>query len=383
MQKSKNILSSYKLPWTESDNPNGWIEPTNTCNIICPGCYRGAEKAGIKTENLSLDELKKQIDWFKKNRNIHTVSIAGGEPTLYPHLRELIAYAAQQNLRTMLFSNGLLLTPELATELAEIGLTQVVIHVDRFQQRPDMKDITAIALRQQFVDRLKNIPNLQLGFIQPISQTCEAEVEALMAFTKKNFSHVNLMVFTIYRNICESSEFKTEIENNMTIPDLLHTIQKYSDIEPAAYLKSLSDSKIPTWLFTQQMGINDVILGNVSSGLYKLAHQNYRAKNNRHLFISRKNTVKVLSLFAIIYRLPILKILSNYISHALKTGNWNKGTINFQTFLLLRGPEKQMGKWDLCDGCPDRMIYNGKIVPSCILENIKQKENSNFNDAII
>jgi len=39
---------------------------------------------------------------------------------------------------------------------------------------------------------------------------------------------------------------------------------------------------------------------------------------------------------------------------------------------------KVENKWDLCRNCPDRIIYNGKLVPSCILEDLKNKENIEF-----
>lgn len=383
MKKNIKITDTYKLPWSEFDNPNGWIEPLSKCNIVCPGCYRGSDKKINHGEMLPLDELKKQIDWFKQHRNVHTISIAGGEPTLYPNLRELIAYAAQQNLRTMLFTNGLLLTKELALELASVGLNQVVIHVDRFQNRPDMISITANELRQKFVNVLKDIPNLQIGFIQPISEKCQEEVASLIKFLDLNFNYVNLTVFSIYRNICESSEYKPEIENKQNLTSLLSTIQKYAPIEPSAYLSSKNDNSVPTWLFTQRMGISGKIFGNVSASLYKLAHQKYRSANKRFLFVSRTNKLKVTQLLPLVFNFSAFKILINYIFHSFKTWKWNKGEINFQTFLLLRGPEKQNGKWDLCDGCPDRMIYNGKIVPSCILENIKEQQNDEFNNVNI
>jgi len=37
----KLLENTYKLPWKELDNPNGWLEPTTYCNICCLGCYRG------------------------------------------------------------------------------------------------------------------------------------------------------------------------------------------------------------------------------------------------------------------------------------------------------------------------------------------------------
>lgn len=383
MNLSTELTKCYKLPWSESDNPNGWIEPISYCNIYCPGCYRGSEQKGVSEEPLSLEVVEKQIDWLIANRNIHTLSIAGGEPTLYPFLKETIAYANKKKLRVMLFTNALIMTREWAEELALAGLTQLVIHVDRFQKRADMETISAMQLRQNFVDQLKGIPNLQLGFIQPISASCEQELASLMDFLKLNFSKVNLMIFTIYRNICNSDQPNDLLDNELKITHLLNSIRKFTTVVPTAYLPSVGDAKEPTWLFSQRFGVDGAIFGDVSSSLYKLVHERYRSKNGRSLFVSRSNTVFWSSLLKFSFKNSIFKTIKNYLLHGIKTGNWNKGNLNFQTFLLLRGPMKVNGTWDLCDGCPDRMIYNGKLVPSCILENLKNQKNDTFKNVQI
>ena len=33
-------LSLYRLPWSLTDNPIAWLEPTQACNLACDGCYR-------------------------------------------------------------------------------------------------------------------------------------------------------------------------------------------------------------------------------------------------------------------------------------------------------------------------------------------------------
>lgn len=383
MNLTAELTTCYKLPWSESDNPNGWIEPVSQCNIYCPGCYRGSEQNDAADEPLPLDIVEKQIDWLIANRNIHTLSIAGGEPTLYPYLKETIAYANKKNIRVMLFTNALLMTRAWAEELAQAGLTQLVIHVDRFQKRTDMKSISAIQLRQKFVDQLKGIPNLQLGFIQPISADCEQELAAIMDFLKQNFSAVNLMIFTIYRNICHADQPNEMLDNELKIKHLLAFMRKYSTVVPTAYLASVSDPNEPTWLFSQRFGVDGAIFGDVSSSLYKLVHQRYRSKYGRSLFVSRSNSVFWSSLLKFAFTKSIFKTLKNYVLHGLKTGNWNKGNIHFQTFLLLRGPMKVNGTWDLCEGCPDRMIYHGKFLPSCILENLKNEANETFKNVDI
>ena len=44
--------SLYRLPWSFSDNPIAWLEPTSACNIYCEGCYR----ANVKDAHKSLKE---------------------------------------------------------------------------------------------------------------------------------------------------------------------------------------------------------------------------------------------------------------------------------------------------------------------------------------
>ena len=33
-------LRMYRLPWSLTDNPIAWLEPTQACNLACDGCYR-------------------------------------------------------------------------------------------------------------------------------------------------------------------------------------------------------------------------------------------------------------------------------------------------------------------------------------------------------
>ena len=55
---------------------------------------------------------------------------SGGEPLLRPDVLELIAYARTKGLRTVLSTNGTLITPEMAEALAKVGLHYVGISLD-------------------------------------------------------------------------------------------------------------------------------------------------------------------------------------------------------------------------------------------------------------
>ena len=49
--------------------------------------------------------------------------------------------------------------------------------------------------------------------------------------------------------------------------------------------------------------------------------------------------------------------------------------LRYQVILIIDVPDNVNGEWNLCDGCPDAMYYNGKLVPSCLLERVKAGEN--------
>jgi len=98
----------YRLPWSNNDNPISWLEITDICNIYCKGCYR-KNLTGHRT----LDELKEEVDLFKRIRNTDGISIAGGEPLIYPHIEELVGKILAQRRHVYLCTNGVLLEKKL------------------------------------------------------------------------------------------------------------------------------------------------------------------------------------------------------------------------------------------------------------------------------
>lgn len=90
------------------------------CNHSCSHCY---QVQGLKGE-LSSDEL---VDVFCRFRDAGglVLGISGGEPTLRQDLVELLTAAHDLGLATVLYTNAYLVTPELASRLAECRVWQV------------------------------------------------------------------------------------------------------------------------------------------------------------------------------------------------------------------------------------------------------------------
>ncbi|MBN2893309.1 MAG: radical SAM protein [Bacteroidales bacterium] len=370
----KILESCYKLLWNENDNANGWIEPTTRCNLKCPGCYRGADKDDHIPYTLSLEEVKSQIDWFIENRNIHTLSISGGEPLLYKHINEVVEYATSKKLRTMIYTNGLSLTEKKLKELKDAGATQFLVHADKYQERPDIKDeMTVNDLQQKFCDLFRKVNGPLLGFIQPLStNNYIADIERITNISQKNTDIVSLNVFTLYKDVCWEPEIKQKISVSLTMKEVVEAFAENNGFIPATYLPSEFNQFDPTWIFGTRVGTKNQNFGYFEPKLLKLTHEKYRKRTGKHMFISRRNNVKMLGLLKLLNYKSIRKIWSKYLFS-------KKSPVYFQTVLLLRGPEKNNEKeWDLCKGCPDRIIYNGRLVPSCILEDLKNKSNEKF-----
>ena len=99
------------------------------CNNHCAHCYN---EPGRRQASLSLEDWKRTLNrlW---DIGVPYVIFTGGEPTLHPHLTELVAHASALGQITGLNSNGRLLAePELPATLLQAGLdhVQITLHSD-------------------------------------------------------------------------------------------------------------------------------------------------------------------------------------------------------------------------------------------------------------
>ena len=81
--RSGSGIRPLKYPLRET--PHATIETNRTCNIRCRLCYT-LERSSMKT----LAEIKGEIELALKKRNLDTITLLGGEPTLHPHLPDVV-----------------------------------------------------------------------------------------------------------------------------------------------------------------------------------------------------------------------------------------------------------------------------------------------------
>lgn len=80
------------------------LEFTARCNLKCGFCFGPADDGG-KTPDLGLEFWIGVIDAIH-SRGCSGIVVSGGEPTLYPHLKQLLACAQQWGMQTVLSTHG-------------------------------------------------------------------------------------------------------------------------------------------------------------------------------------------------------------------------------------------------------------------------------------
>ncbi len=96
------------------------------CNLSCSYC----SEYDKVSDPIPTEILEKRL-WKLKSLGTFGISLTGGEPTLHPHLADLIRKCRKLGFfRTGMISNGFLLRPELIEALNEAGLQEMQISID-------------------------------------------------------------------------------------------------------------------------------------------------------------------------------------------------------------------------------------------------------------
>jgi 12,18-didecarboxysiroheme deacetylase len=128
-------LPSELLQFSKDKKPVVVWNCTQTCNLKCVHCYAGSENKKYEGE-MTTQEAKDMIDDLSAF-GAPVLLFSGGEPCIRPDLVELMHYAKQHGMRVVISTNGTLITPELAAQFAEVGLSYVGVSLDGAKETHD------------------------------------------------------------------------------------------------------------------------------------------------------------------------------------------------------------------------------------------------------
>jgi hopanoid biosynthesis associated radical SAM protein HpnH len=108
------------------------LEPLYTCNLACLGCAVERHTGKLK-DRLPLEACLKAVD----DCGAPSVSICGGEPTIYPELKQLIEGIIARKRHIYLCTNALLLDERVFGVIAPHKRLTINVHLDGMRQTHD------------------------------------------------------------------------------------------------------------------------------------------------------------------------------------------------------------------------------------------------------
>ncbi|WP_243368674.1 radical SAM protein [Fundidesulfovibrio soli] len=384
--------SYYRLPWNLADNSITWLEPTTKCNLYCEGCYRENDPDGHKP----LADVIRDLEQVRALRRTDGISIAGGEPLIYPDIVELVRYVAAQGWKPIINSNGQALTPALVRDLTKAGLVGFTMHVDSHQKRPGWIGKTEAELCELRLKLAKMIHEHSGGkvacaFNATIYRDTLDDIPMLTNWAQEHMDLVQTMVYILFRSAKTQWNFDVfvggrEVKPTELVYQLDH-METHKDIvaqevadkirevcpefEPCAYLNGTEDPQSMKWLLTLRVGDKNRILGHLSPKFAEIVQSFHHLFFGTYLAYTRPwltNTAQAMFPLALFDK-SIRKIFGRWLKEPSK---WTD-CLHIQSIMIIQPCDVfDDGRQNMCDGCPDAIHYKGKMVWSCRVDELEK-----------
>jgi 12,18-didecarboxysiroheme deacetylase len=177
-------LPSHLLQFSEDKKPVVVWNVGRRCNLRCRHCYSGSHDRAYEGE-LATGEGLALIDDLA-GFGVPVILFSGGEPLLRPDLLELIARAGRRGVRSVLSTNGTLITMEMARRLKDLALSYVGISLDGLEPTHDRFRGVAGAFRQA-LEGLRNCreAGIKVGLRFTINRGNVADIPGIFALLRQ------------------------------------------------------------------------------------------------------------------------------------------------------------------------------------------------------
>ncbi len=396
--KTINSTDLYRLPWTLPDNGISWLEPTAHCNLNCYGCYR----KNIKDSDKPMEQVKHELDVFQSLRKTDCISIAGGEPLLYPSIVELVAEIKSRGLKPIINSNGIALTKELLHDLKKAGVFGFTFHIDSKQGRgrgpqwEGKSELELNELRLHYAEMLAAEGGIACSFNSTVYGDTMQYVPELAEWAQKHIDIVHTMVFILFRYVTPDLPYdfyagdkkivfddihyhsdKEEVTNLMAPQIVAEIRKKEPNFSPAAFLNGTHKADDFKWLLTELIGTKDKIFGYLNSKFIEMVMEVYHYKYDRYLSYASPKTLSLgratmMNLWLL--NKSVRSALKKYLGYLVANPFRIFKKVYMQSIIIIQPVDfMPNGDQSMCDGCPDITVWkdkNGKdqLVWSCRLE---------------
>jgi len=391
MPKALDHRSLYRLPWSLSDNPIVWLEPTQACNLACDGCYR----KNVRTHQ-PLAQVGADLNTFARLRNFDGVSIAGGDPLCHPEVVEIVRMVNCMGRKPILNTNGLELSRELLLELRQAGLVGITFHVDSRQGRPGWRDKTEAQmneLRSTFAEMVASVGGISCAFNSTVYEDTLSQVPDIVTWAAANIDKVHTVVFITYRaaalagydyyaggrpvnmgEIVYSADTPRKLD--ISSRDVVATIQgRYPDFAPAAYLNGTEKPDSFKWLLALRVGSKQKIHGYFGPKFLEATQVGYHLMKGRYLAYAPSWLLGLgrAALIGSVWDPGGRAAAAAYLRNLAAAPRTLTDRLHLQAVMMIQPIDVlEDGRQNMCDGCPDMTLHEGRLAWSCRLEELRR-----------
>ncbi len=387
-----NHRELYRLPWTLPDNAISWLEPTSACNLACDGCYR----ENVKDSHKPLDVVKQELELFQRMRNADGISIAGGDPLMHPQIVDIVKMVAEMDMKPIINTNGNVLTKELLKDLKQAGVYGFTFHIDSKQGRPKWKNKNEVELnelRLQYAEMLAEVGGISCAFNSTVYDDTLQYVPELVDWAAKHIDIVQVMVFILYRAAVPNLPFDwyaggkkidmrplvySYIEQkkvDLKAPEIVATIrERFPEFTPCAYLNGTEKADSFKWLLSGRIGTRERIFGYVGPKFLEIMQTFHHLFKGKYLAYAKPQLTRLGKSMLLLFPLDkaVRKIFKHYVASVMMDPFSVFKRLHYQSVMIIQPVDFMPGGGqNMCDGCPDITIYNGELVWSCRMEELK------------
>ena len=349
-----------------------------------------------------MEQVRHELDVFQSLRKTDCISIAGGEPLLYPDIVELIADIRKRGMKPIVNSNGIALTKELLHDLKKAGVFGFTFHIDSKQGRgrgpawEGKSEIELNELRLHYAEMLAAEGGIACSFNSTVYGDTLQYVPDLAEWAQKHIDIVHTMVFILFRYITPDLPYdfyagdqkivwekihyhsdKQEV-TNLHAQDVVQEMRKRSpEFTPAGFLNGTQQADSYKWLLAERIGTKDRMLGYVNGKFLEMVMAAYHYKQDRYLSYASPGTLRLgrSTLWLLWpFNRSIRRTLGHYLGYLAGNPSRIFKKVHMQSIMVIQPVDfLPNGDQSMCDGCPDITVWKDRegkdrLVWSCRLE---------------
>ncbi len=248
-------------------------------------------------------------------------------------------------------------------------------------------------LRSTFAEMVASVGGLSCAFNSTVYDETLAQVPDIVTWAAANIDKVHTIVFITYRaaalagydyyaqgrpvdmgEIVYSAQAPKRID--ISSRDVVATIQgRYPEFAPAAYLNGTEKPDSFKWLLALRAGSRTKVHGYFGPKFVEATQVGYHFANGRYLAYAPSWMLGLgrAALIGSVWDRGARAAAATYLRALARRPRTLRDSVHLQAIMVIQPIDVlEDGRQNMCDGCPDMTLHEGRLAWSCRLEELRR-----------